>query len=54
MTIFLGLMGVYGGVEAYRGAAIADPGGFHSSDSGVGMIFIGPLLILVGMGMVTL
>ena len=55
MTIFLGLMGVYGGVEAYRGSSYRRCWWF--SFLGLwsrGMIFIGPLLILVGMGMVTL
>ena len=54
MTIFLGLMGVYGGVEAYRGGSYRKSWWF--SFLGLwsrGMIFIGPLLILVGMGMVT-
>ena len=35
-------------------AVIGGLGGFHSWTLEQGMIFIGPLLILVGMGMVTM
>tara|TARA_B100000945_G_scaffold122869_1_gene97587 strand:+ start:190 stop:930 length:741 start_codon:yes stop_codon:yes gene_type:complete len=55
LTIILGLMGVYGGMEAYRGESYRRS--WWLSFLGLwsrGMIFIGPLLILVGMGMVTL
>jgi len=55
MTVLLGLMGVYGGVEAYRGNSYRRSWWF--SFLGLwsrGMIFIGPLLILIGMGLVTL
>ena len=55
MTVLLGLLGVYGGVEAYRGNSYRRSWWF--SFLGLwsrGMIFIGPLLILIGMGLVTL
>jgi hypothetical protein len=55
MTVLLGLMGVYGGVEAYRGNSYRRS--WWLSFLGLwsrGMIFIGPLLILIGMGLVTL
>ena len=55
MTVFLGLLGVYGGVEAYRGNSYRRA--WWLSFLGLwsrGMIFIGPLLILIGMGLVTL
>jgi len=55
MTIILGLMGVYGGLEAYRGDSYRRSWWF--SFLGLwsrGGIFVGPLLILIGMGMVTL
>ena len=55
MTVLLGLLGVYGGVEAYRGNSYRRS--WWLSFLGLwsrGMIFIGPLLILIGMGMVTL
>ena len=55
LTILLGLAGCYGGVEAYRGSSYRRSWwlaflGLWSR----GMIFIGPLLILTGMGLVTL
>ena len=55
MTVLLGLLGVYGGVEAYRGNSYRRS--WWLSFLGLwsrGMIFIGPLLILIGMGLVTL
>ena len=55
MTVLLGLMGVYGGVEAYRGNSYRRS--WWLSFLGLwsrGMIFLGPLLILIGMGLVTL
>ena len=55
MTVLVGLMGVYGGVEAYRGNSYRRS--WWLSFLGLwsrGMIFIGPLLILIGMGLVTL
>ena len=55
ITLLLGLMGVYGGVEAYRGNSYRRS--WWLSFLGLwsrGMIFIGPLLILIGMGLVTL
>ena len=55
LTITLGLAGVYGGIEAYRGGSYRRSWWF--SFLGLwsrGMIFIGPLLILIGMGLVTL
>jgi len=55
MTVLFGLMGVYGGLEAYRGNSYRRSWWF--SFLGLwsrGMIFIGPLLILIGMGLVTL
>ena len=55
LTIFLGLTGVYGGVEAYRGNSYRRS--WWLSFLGLwsrGNIFIGPLLILIGMGLVTL
>ncbi|MAS80364.1 MAG: hypothetical protein CMA28_01920 [Euryarchaeota archaeon] len=55
LTVIVGLAGVYGGVEAYRGDSYRRSWwlGFLGLWSR-GMIFIGPLLILVGMGLVTL
>ncbi len=55
VTVLFGLMGVYGGVEAYRGNSYRRS--WWLSFLGLwsrGMIFIGPLLILIGMGLVTL
>ena len=55
LTVLLGLAGVYGGVEAYRGNSYRRS--WWLSFLGLwsrGMIFIGPLLILIGMGLVTL
>ena len=55
LTVLLGMMGVYGGVEAYRGNSYRRS--WWLSFLGLwsrGMIFIGPLLILIGMGLVTL
>lgn len=55
LTIILGFAGVYGGIEAYRGESYRRSWWF--SFLGLwsrGMIFIGPLLILIGMGLVTL
>lgn len=55
LTVLLGLTGVYGGVEAYRGNSYRRS--WWLSFLGLwsrGMIFIGPLLILIGMGLVTL
>ena len=55
MTVLLGLLGVYGGVEAYRGNSYRRS--WWLSFLGLwsrGMIFIGPLLILIGMGLLTL
>ncbi|MBR79363.1 MAG: hypothetical protein CMA88_01055 [Euryarchaeota archaeon] len=55
LTVLLGLAGVYGGIEAYRGDSYRRAWwfGFLGLWSR-GMIFIGPLLILLGMGLVTL
>ncbi len=55
LTVLLGLTGFYGGVEAYRGNSYRRS--WWLSFLGLwsrGMIFIGPLLILIGMGLVTL
>jgi uncharacterized membrane protein/5-hydroxyisourate hydrolase-like protein (transthyretin family) len=55
LTVLLGLTGVYGGVEAYRSNSYRRS--WWLSFLGLwsrGMIFIGPLLILIGMGLVTL
>ena len=55
LTVLLGLIGVYGGVEAYRSNSYRRS--WWLSFLGLwsrGMIFIGPLLILIGMGLVTL
>ena len=55
LTVMVGLAGVYGGIEAYRGDSYRRSWwlGFLGLWSR-GMIFIGPLLIWVGMGLVTL
>tara|TARA_B100000287_G_scaffold322086_1_gene306003 strand:+ start:1406 stop:2155 length:750 start_codon:yes stop_codon:yes gene_type:complete len=55
LTVIVGLAGVYGGVEAYRGDSYRRSWwlaflGLWSR----GMIFIGPLMILVGMSLITL
>ncbi|MBI88089.1 MAG: hypothetical protein CMB67_03560 [Euryarchaeota archaeon] len=55
LTFLLGLAGVLGGIEAYRGNNYRRS--WWLSFLGLwsrGMIFIGPLLILVGMSLVTL
>jgi len=55
LTVILGLAGIYGGVEAYRGNSYRRS--WWLSFLGLwsrGMIFIGPLLILIGMALVTL
>ena len=55
LTILLGLAGCYGGVEAYRGSSYRRSWGLAFLGLwSRGMIFIGPLLILTGMGLVTL
>tara|TARA_Y100000588_G_scaffold288400_1_gene306787 strand:+ start:2485 stop:3228 length:744 start_codon:yes stop_codon:yes gene_type:complete len=55
LTVLMGLAGIYGGIEAYRGDSYRRAWwfGFLGLWSR-GMIFIGPLLILIGMGLVTL
>ena len=55
LTLFLGLAGISGGIEAYRGKSYSRS--WWLSFFGLwsrGMIFVGPLLILIGMGLVTL
>ena len=55
LTVILGFTGVYGGVEAYRGNSYRRS--WWLSFMGLwsrGMIFLGPLLILIGMSLVTL
>tara|TARA_B100000287_G_scaffold124366_2_gene116340 strand:- start:8535 stop:9290 length:756 start_codon:yes stop_codon:yes gene_type:complete len=55
LTFLLGLAGVFGGIEAYRGNNYRRS--WWLSFLGLwsrGMIFIGPFLILVGMSLVTL
>ena len=55
LTIILGLAGCYGGIEAYRGNSYRRSWWFAFLGlCSRGMIFIGPLLILIGMGLVTL
>ncbi|HJM18423.1 MAG TPA: carboxypeptidase-like regulatory domain-containing protein [Candidatus Thalassarchaeaceae archaeon] len=54
-TLFFGISGVFGGIEAYKGTSYRRAWwlaflGLWSR----GMIFLGPLVILVGMGLVTL
>ena len=55
LTVIMGLAGVYGGVEAYRGNSYRRS--WWLSFMGLwsrGNIFVGPLLILIGMALVTL
>ena len=55
LTLILGLAGISGGVEAYRGSSYRRA--WWLSFLGLwsrGMIFIGPLLILIGMALITL
>ncbi|HJM13370.1 MAG TPA: carboxypeptidase-like regulatory domain-containing protein [Candidatus Thalassarchaeaceae archaeon] len=55
LTIFFALAGFYGGVEAYRGNSYRRSWWFAFLGLwSRGMIFVGPLLILIGMGLVTL
>ena len=54
-TLFFGLSGVFGGIEAYKGSSYRRAWWFAFIGLwSRGMTFIGPLFILVGMGLVTL